>query len=758
MLRAVPFILALVCSLSHCDVGADTHMASERMHRIHGTGGRKKTTGKMGRPEVDPAESKSPRAAEQKARYQARKAGIPFTPDMVEAVKAVREKLNENDDVGKSGRATEGDGGIDVDRSPAADARRAEYRRDAKKLYDDFVASTVRDRKTGEKKKRTLGQFHHFFLDFLNLDLDDVVTYSPLSKWLPAKDEHGDFPERWLYFKTLDSDPIIQDGPTGELADQFYKKFWQGIMIRVCGDARTKCALTPRDHLKSTVGGVLQTLFRMVRDPSDRHVIRSGRSALAKQFLEGIKAPFMFHDEFRALWGDWVPTKRQAAWNTERIQLNIPRDERRGNDPTVQIGGKGTDLTGTHGDYYIPDDLVNAKNSTNENQLEATCELMSAMQANREPDSCFTDLGTRWHDDDAHGFFVGEPGKTKNSGSFAEYSCFFVATVLDGDETVPVAPLKNGFVISQLGYGKPIWPEGFNLRTIQQRRSGMPEDRLWNGQFFNQFIGTMDRFFHEDWIRDWPEEYERMSAIELATQLKLNIYMGVDTASGKEIQTKKLDPTAGLVLGQTPDRTKMFVLDGFREMLPAEQIPLAIVDLGMKWNKVARDNGTVFQCGVEATVYTEFLHIVIENEIKKLGPAAFFPIDPMDHKNAVKADRIRTLVPAYRNGEYFWPKSLVVSPTRQPERPMARKAAERDPYDLRPLLRSEFVGYHPNATHDGLLDCMVYASRLALPSSWKAEPEKPEVLKQRGQYSRGDVPERMEMVVTDSEDGERTMF
>lgn len=704
-------------------------MAAERMHQTHGTGGRKKKTGKkLGRPKTSADKKEAARDAK---RYQQRKA----------------------DEIGRAAKEST----IEIDTSPEADKRRADYCIDPKAVYNDFVAETVRNRVTGVFEKRKLGRFHDYFLDFLFLDMEGVKVYSPLRSHLPAKDEKGDYPETWLFFKTLDSVPLIQYGAQGELATAFYKTFWQGLIIKVCGDARTKCALTPRDHLKSTIGGVLQTLVRMINDPSDRHVIRSGRSNLAKQFLDGIKSPFMYNDDFRRLWGNLIPSTkdRDCAWNTERIQLKIPREQRRGNDPTVQVGGKGTDLVGTHGDHYIPDDLVNQKNSTNETQLEATCELMSAMQANREPDSNFTDIGTRWHDDDAHGFFVGEPGKNgnKNSGSFAEYSCFFVATVLDGDETVKVPPLKNGFIVTQLGHGKPIWPEGFNLRTIQQRRSGMPEDRLWNGQFFNQFIGTSDRIFKREWIRNIPptpcdecgRPLNEHSMIELVEHLKLNCYGGIDTASGKEIQTKALDHTAALVIGQTPDRNYNYMLDGFREKIPAEQISLGIVDLGVKWNAITRRAGTIFRLGVEETPYTEFLHVLLESELKRLSPRDIFPIEPMKCKSAHKADRIRQLAPAYTRGEYFWPEKLMVQKVRLTEKQMKPKEeggqglTPGEPYDLRIDLEDEFVGYHPNATVDGLLDGHVYASRLALPSDWAQEEEKAAAVAQRGQYFRDEV-------------------
>lgn len=669
--------ILLSCLTARCEVGADTYMASNRSKRIHGVAG------------------------QQKAGSDTQNRGQP---------------------------------GLVVDRSPEADAERARIRRGQLYFYDNYCAETTRDRRTKQKVKRSLGKFHLLMIDFLNLDIiDEVDTYSVLPLYLPACDENGDFKERWLYFRTLDGAPEIQDGPRGPVSERFYDSFWQGVTIRICGDGRLKCNLSPRGHLKSTIGGVNQTQWRSLRDPAERHAIRCNRDALAMKFLGSIKAPFESNQRFRSLFGFLKPdNKRTEAWNTQQIQYRIPISQRRGADPTVQTAGNETDLTGAHYDNALLDDVVSEKNSKTATLLEKTRDMLSAMHAQREPDSNLTYNGTRWNADDAAACFVGQPGKNEFSGSLADDCCFFVSTVLDGDQSVPVAALANGLKVSPLGYGKLIWPERWTMKMLRQTRASLVEDWFYNSQYFNQSIGTDAHTFRKEWIRPIPDEVVQdgktirlkgMSSAQIAAALKLNIFLSSDTASGKKKQTGKLDYTAALVEGQTPDRRHWIPLDGFREKIPAECIGRGIVDLGVKWQNIARGYGGNFKAGFEETAYTNFLDVVIKEEQKKHGVHTVFAVEQLKHDNRMKAERIRVLARPYCDGMYWWPEHLFTYPIQTDEQKMRGEPCQ--PYDVMELLGDELKGYHPYATRDDLLDCQAYNHEMGFETDWKSE-QKPQ--------------------------------
>lgn len=688
-MRTVSILFAMILSLvAHCDVGGDTHMKT-RSKKIHGTGGYKKSAGDI------------------------QKRGK----------KAAANDYDEADD----------DDGIEIDTSPETEAERTRFKESYKYAYDNYFAATIKDRRTGEMKKQSLGKFHMLMIDYDQLDIiDEVETYSVLPRYLPEKNEQGEYPERWLYFRTLDDEPEIQDGPTGPISERFYKTFWQGVTIRICGDARTRCMLAPRNHLKSSVGGYHHTTWRSIREPSERTVIRCVGSNLAKKFLTPIKQQFESNKDFIKLFGHLKSEKRDNAWNTEAIQFNIPPDQRRGVDPTVQTAGAETDMTGTHGDNYVLDDIVAKTNSGTPALLEGTRAIVTDVHAQRDEGSLLCAKGTRWHDDDAYSTFVGQPGANEWSGSLAPDSCFFVATVLDGDESVKVPPLASGLEITPLRYGKPIWPEGFGMRRIESTRRGIVDDYHWRGQYFNQFIGTQSRTFNLAWIRPqkgtrW--EFDGFATTDIARKLKLNIFMAVDTASGKADQKGKLDRTACFVGGQTPDKRRFYLLDGFREKITAEHIAIGIVDKAVKWHTIAKEYDGIFQCGIETHAYTNFLQYVLSEEQKKRGSGAIFSMRELKTLNRHKWDRIGKLASPYCDGAIIWPFELIVKAV-MPDAPS---------YDLRAALEAEFKNYNRTATEDDLIDAHAYAYEMSLPGDWKPDPEpRHKGIEQPGGHNRRD--------------------
>lgn len=639
---------------------------------------------------------------------------------------------------GKAGKAAKAR--IKVETGPEADDERLKMKTDYLHLYDNYMAGSLMDPKTGQPVKMQLGALQKLMMDFSLLDEIDngIVHHSKLPYYLPEKDAHGNYPETWLYWRTLDENPEIQDGPDGPISAMFYNSFWQGVVIKICGDARTKCLLAPRNHLKSTCGQ-LETQFRILRNPSDSHVIRTARQNLAKRFLRGIAKHWKSNAKFRSYWGNYVPEKREGEWSTEQIQLFLPVENEVGNDPTLTTVGNATEATGEHFKTCTMDDVVAEKNSKTPDQLEATRDLFSAVNAQRGGgNGILADRGTRWSPDDAHGLFIGKPGSSEWEGSMSEFSCLFMATALDGDTSVTVAPLKNGLSLTQLGYGKPIW-DGFPLSALQTTRSAMPSDKFYYGQYFNQFYGTAELLFDETWITDWSSysaKFDQYSPEMLCEELRLNVFIACDTSKMDMKQTDKLDRTAVFVLGQTPDKRHAFFLDGICERLPMENVANALVDIGVKWQEITRRYPTgTFAMGFEKTAFTTMLGPLIRDKQRSLGityqregktAETIFPIRELSTGNDAKWARIHILVQPYADRRILWPKVLKV-----------RSYGDGAIYDLREILKGEFLAYNPAALKDDLIDAHAYAWGMTYPIDYKAfENKAVPVVKLAGTYDR----------------------
>lgn len=563
--------------------------------------------------------------------------------------------------------------------------RRVVYANDPKKFYCELLAQPVVHKLTKKKYKNSLGKIHDLLFDFLTFELAGVKRYSALSKLIGKPKKDGTYAERWIYWPTLKSKPIVQRGPDGPVSKMYQEKPWQGVVIRIKGTLN-KSILIPRGHLKSEICTKAFLLWKMIRDPSERHMLRSIKEQLARGFLDTIKWQFTANERFTEIYGDLKSDKRDAAWNGQFIHLNSP--VRRGSDPTLAISGMESDNTGTHFDDLVLDDIVAESNTGGQdNQLTVrTCEQTMRLNAVRDPGSQMIDIGTRWDDEDAHGLFI------KKDGALYEDASFFVATFID-DNPNGKCPESCGIK----GRGDPIWPEAYPAAEVLRKRRNVPIDRQYFGQYFNQFTGTSEKIFNREWI-----QYFSGKPIDICQKRVCNVFIGIDTASGKLNQKGKLDPTGILVLGQsTLDTTEFFVLDGLLERIPAELIAEAIVDIAVRWQRVCSQMGTFMKAGFEGTAYTNFLGPLIEREQNRRGVESLFSVEMLKHDNRSKEGRIRQLAKPYFESCVYWPETLM--------RPRLTKG---EPYDVVLQLLNEFCNY-PMVQHDELLDCHAYAYEMA---------------------------------------------
>ncbi len=574
-------------------------------------------------------------------------------------------------------------------------ARRERCFNDPKFFYDNCVCQTIRDRVTRKMRPGRLGRIHDFVLDFILMDEEGIVRYSTLSEYLPAK-VNGAYPERWIYFPTLDAIPDIQDGPTGHIADMFYgQTIWQGVIVRVVGEGLDKCLLIPRGHLKSTLSNLIN-IWYIVRDPASRTLVRSVTTTLSRQFLSDLKYHFENNERFQELFSHLGPPHdKRTAWNADFIQVMTL--VRRGVQPTLSAMGMETESIGTHFDRIVLDDVVGESNTATAALRELARMRVQRLNAVRDPGTPILNIGTRsWHDD-VHGDYI------EKDGAFHNDTSFLVATVFDAD-----ARASN----TVTGMGKPIFNEIFTTEDVEKARRGIKNDREFYGYYFNQFAGTTALYFSPAWVQ-WYEGGPEV----VAENRKLDILIGVDCASGKPDQKGKLDYTAACVLGQAGN--KIFFLDGFREKLPYEVIPKAILDIGRKWQQIAARYGGTVRCGVEREPHTYYLHTALDYEMRSRGPDGFVSIVPVDHKQVAKHDRIKLLVQAYSDGFVYWPRRLEVHPIRH------ERLKTPEPYDVVAALDEEYRNYQPNATRDDMLDAHTIAFLLARGRDWKDEPVTP---------------------------------
>lgn len=582
------------------------------------------------------------------------------------------------------------------DGSKEADAVRDVCRKDFKYfLREVFMHGN-------DKHQSMLGKIHDFLIDFMRIhELPDIAPFqhSPLVKYLPKKDAKGQYPERWLYWPTLNGPPEVEDGD-GRISKMFHDGEWAGIIIRVCGDGLDKCVLTPRGHLKSTICSEAHTLWEIARAPWMRHIILSQKHSLATKMVGSVKAQFQANDQFKRLFGNLgAPKKNEGLiWSNTAIQVRTKK--RNGQEATLTSYSVGTEVTGVHADHVKCDDVVGQKNVKTIEQRQKVREKIQNLDAVRDPGSFFTDIGTIWSYDDAHREYI------RRDGHSYGFTSFIVATVRMAD-------------------GEPLWPEKFNDQVIRRLEKKFAGDMFFfKCQYFNQPNSGAARVFKPEWIKYYEDVPE-----QLVRERKTDIYITCDPASS---DTKKSDSSACLVQGQSEDGD-WFVLDGFRDRLLPNELPVALADMVCHWQDVANASGVGFRVGIESNSFQLYVKTALLNELRKRGRSCY--VEELKHRYRSKGERVKRLAGPYSMGLVHWPRTMK----------RAYKSGE-DTYDLIDHLRDEYLRFSPKATneHDDLIDAQAYAVEMMNPVEESVEEEQKEIIAKHSAYSRADVQREVE--------------
>lgn len=595
------------------------------------------------------------------------------------------------------------------DDSPEADRAR-KLARDDFKFYLKHVFYHG-----AEDKAANLGKVHDFTIDFLRLHeidrIDEKYCHSPIRKWCPPRNADGEFVERWLWFKTLDKDPEIQVGPVGPISQMFHETTWKGLIVRFAGDGSDKCLLLPRGHLKSTIGGEAFSTWEAVKDPSLRRILMSRRKNLALRTLQTVRKQFEANAMTQRLFGNLGPPSKGDALTWSKTAIQLKHAQARGSDPSLVVTSTSTETAGMHCDRVTLDDVVGQTNIATVELRQSLKDCVHNLEAVRDPGSHMLNIGTIWHEDDAHGEYI------RPDGHSYEFTSFMVGTLRMDDDTA-------------------LWREKFT-EPVMKRLEDKYRNRMYffMCQYYNQPNSAASRTFKPEWLRtfnDHPDADVRdcSSPERLAVNRRLDIYITCDPATSTK---KKSDFSALIVQGQDRNTNERFVLDGFRDRLGPDVLPGAIADVLQKWKQITDAAGTRLRFGIESFGFSLYLKCALLNMLKQRG--IYVEVEELKHNYRSKPDRIMVLAAPYSMGVVFFPKHL---------KRVAHEGGEA--YDLIAKLRDELLRFNKNAIgqHDDLIDAQAYGEIFMRPALAALDaPERPApVAKDPGVYNRDTTGER----------------
>lgn len=215
-----------------------------------------------------------------------------------------------------------------------------------------------------------------------------------------------------LFHKThqVICDTFVQKDFSGKYFPGFDRHAVSGIIQeqkRFAADGqptRTAMILAPRSGWKSTIDG-MDAVQWLLNSPDIRILIITAFRTLSKQFLKEVKRYFYLPPRgeasmFQVLYPEYVLT---GVAGRSREPLECPAAVLKSKEPHLWVASMESSITGQRCDICKADDIVDPKNSTDEEMRQGLVEKFNAALNLTEPWGFIDIIGTRYFTDDYYG-------------------------------------------------------------------------------------------------------------------------------------------------------------------------------------------------------------------------------------------------------------------------------------------------------------------------------------------------------------------
>jgi predicted phage terminase large subunit-like protein len=382
------------------------------------------------------------------------------------------------------------------------------------------------------------------------------------------------------------------------------------------GPARRKLGLVPRDHLKTSIWTIADTLRLVVCNPNIRILLANETATNASHFLRRIQAVFERNAIFRWLWPELIPDfSKRPKWS--ETEMCVPRSDDYP-ESTIEVIGVGGAVVSRHYTRIKLDDLVGKEASESADVMRKTIDWYLYCESLLVNPRDGIDLyGTRWAYNDLY--------------AWAEKN----------EEDLDV------FFRSSYEAGEPIWPERFNFVELERIRKKIGSFKF-SCQYLNKPYDPEATSFDPSWLRFyalWADQCVAEGLVEGPRWGEMVRHMLVDPAISERSTAAR---TAIVVTGASSDGRK-FVLDAWADRCQPFRMFEKIFELQDKWDCEA--------VGVENVQYQRAIKPFLEAESQRRG--RWINVRELKPDVRVKKEgRIRALQPYFERGEIFMRREM----------------------------------------------------------------------------------------------------
>lgn len=358
-----------------------------------------------------------------------------------------------------------------------------------------------------------------------------------------------------------------------------------GEMCRwIEGPSRRKLGLVPRDHLKTSVWTIADTVRLIAADPNTRILIGNETATNASHFLRRIQAVFERATLFRWLFPELIPDIGRTKWSESEMLVPRTKDFP---ESTVEVIGVGGAVVSRHFKRIKLDDLVGKEASESVEVMKKTIDWYLYCESLLEcPTDPIDTYGTRWTHKDLYARIQEQE----------EDIDFFHRRAIDDQ-------------------GRTLWPERFPIHELLRIKRKIGAFKF-SCQYQNEPFDPEHMTFDPGWLRffelnGWEIDQDAGSlllrVVGQPKPVRITPVILVDPA----ISEKSYAARSAIVCAGLSEDERIFVLEAWAERCQPLKMIEKIFEMSARWDPMC--------VAVEGVAYQRALKGFIEAECMRRG-------------------------------------------------------------------------------------------------------------------------------------------
>jgi len=308
--------------------------------------------------------------------------------------------------------------------------------------------------------------------------------------------------------------------------------------------------------------------------------------------------------------------------------------------------GVGGPLTGFPGKFILVDDPIKDRADADSDTIrESTWSwFQSTLQSRKQDVSGIIVINTRWHMGDVSGMLLAKQEEMEAAGvdkkHYDQWERLRFPAIAEEDEYLE---MPNGEKVLFRKAGEVLCPERFSHDSMIKTKNNVNVYE-WSSLYQQSPILSENQEFKEEWFQYYEESDLDVDGL----RHRMLIYVMVDLAIS---QKKEADSTSIITIGQADGDPNVYILDEHTGHFDPSEVIEYLFYLRSKYGL------SLVKVGIESVGYQASLSHFVQQRMSFTGQ--YFTVEDLKAQGSAKSERIRGLIPRFKNGTLFMRQNMV---------------------------------------------------------------------------------------------------